>query len=439
MSSLLERARRSRFDGYAYAYPHKTAYRRLEPAPSLAEVWAEEPTDALFLYVHVPFCEMRCGFCNLFTQTGLEEGLERRYVDALERQAEAFVEAVGRPLGFARLAVGGGTPTLLEPSSLARIFALARGLGADARSLPTSVEASPGTIDEARLAVLREAGVTRLSLGVQSFVPDELRALGRAEDAGLAHAALRAIRAAGFPLRNVDLIYGTPGQTEASFLESLRATLEHAPEEIFLYPLYVRPLTGLGRRGLDLLDVRARLYDVGCELLLRHGYAQETMRLFRRTDAPRIDGPRYACQEDGMVGLGAGARSYTRTLHHSFDYAVSRSAVKAIIADYVERPREAFGRAEVGFVLDEDESRRRHVIQSLLSHEGLDRGAYASRFGDDPFDRHPELAELLAIGWAALAGETLRLARDGYAHSDVIGPALYSERVRALSEEYELR
>lgn len=108
MSSLLERARRSRFDGYAYAYPHKTAYRRLEPAPSLAEVWAEEPTDALFLYVHVPFCEMRCGFCNLFTQTGLEEGLERRYVDALERQAEAFVEAVGRPLGFARLAVGEG-------------------------------------------------------------------------------------------------------------------------------------------------------------------------------------------------------------------------------------------------------------------------------------------------------------------------------------------
>lgn len=439
MSALLERARRSRFDGYAYAYPHKTAYRRLDPAPSLAEVWAEEPTDALFLYVHVPFCEMRCGFCNLFTQTGLEEGLEPRYVDALERQADAFVDAVGRPLAFARLALGGGTPTLLAPSSLARILGLARRLGADPRVLPTSVEASPGTIDEARLSVLREAGVSRLSLGVQSFVPSELRALGRAEDAGLAHAALRAIRAFAFPIRNVDLIYGTPGQTEASFLESVRATLEHAPEEIFLYPLYVRPLTGLGRRGLAPLDLRARLYDVGRELLVRHGYVQETMRLFRRGDAPRSEGPRYACQEDGMVGLGAGARSYTRALHYSFDYAVSRHAVKAIVADYVERTREGFGRAEVGFVLDADESRRRHVIQSLLSSEGLVLGAYRDRFGDEPFARHPELAELVALGWATHEGDVLRLSAAGYAHADVIGPALYSERVRALSEEYELR
>ena len=105
--------RGSPYQGYVYAYPHKTAYRPLEPPRPLRDAWAAEPQAGLFLYVHVPFCTMRCGFCNLFTTPTPKASLVALYLEALRRQAEAVREALteGR---FARFAVGGGTPTYLS-------------------------------------------------------------------------------------------------------------------------------------------------------------------------------------------------------------------------------------------------------------------------------------------------------------------------------------
>ena len=101
------------YEGYAYAYPHKTAYRPLRPPVPLRQVWAGERRDALFLYLHVPFCEMRCGFCNLFTQTRPKDGVAGAYLAALQRQAVRVRAALGDAC-FARVAVGGGTPTFLD-------------------------------------------------------------------------------------------------------------------------------------------------------------------------------------------------------------------------------------------------------------------------------------------------------------------------------------
>src|SRR6185312_6142572 len=101
----------SPYQGYLYAYPHKTAYRRLEPRRDLREVWRDEPRDALFGYVHVPFCEMRCGFCNLFTRANPAAEQVTAYLAQLRRQAAAVRESIGEDATFAQLAIGGGTPT----------------------------------------------------------------------------------------------------------------------------------------------------------------------------------------------------------------------------------------------------------------------------------------------------------------------------------------
>ncbi|MEU0689609.1 STM4012 family radical SAM protein [Streptomyces uncialis] len=440
------------YQNYVYAYPHKTAYRPLPvPGPRLADLWRGEPKDALSLYLHIPFCDVRCGFCNLFTRIGAPDELSTRYLDALERQAGAVREALAGdgPVRFATAAFGGGTPTFLTADELTRLCDIAeRWMGADLRAVPLSVEASPSTATADRLAVLAERGATRLSLGVQSFVDAEARAAVRPQRRADVEAALARIRAAGIPVLNIDLIYGIDGQTAESWRLSLDAALRWRPEELYLYPLYVRPLTGLGRRaavGERAWDEhRLGLYRAGRDHLLAHGYEQRSMRMFRRADAPAQGPDDYACQTDGMIGLGCGARSYTSALHYSFDYAVDAREVRSIIDTYTAT--EDFGRAVHGRYMTEDgdgdEARRRHLLQSLLQADGLARADYRGRFGGDPEDDFgAELAGFAARGWldgGAPAG-VLRLSPEGLAYSDALGPELFSPAVRAAMAAYEAR
>lgn len=427
----------SPYQGYVYAYPHKTAYRPLTPSPRLADVWAAERRDALFLYLHVPFCEMRCGFCNLFTRTGASGELTAAYLDALERQADAVQDALGEA-SFATVAFGGGTPTYLTAAELERLCDVA-GRFADLTAVPLGVETSPATATADRLEVLAARGTTRVSIGVQSFVDAEARAVLRPQKRAEVEAALDRIRAAGFATLNIDLIYGIDGQTPDSWRYSINAAMAWKPEELYLYPLYVRPLTGLGRHGRDWDDQRLELYRTGRDHLLGLGYEQVSMRMFRRTDAGASAGTAYCCQSDGMVGLGCGARSYTAGLHYSFEYAVGARPTRGIIDEYVRTSD--FTGARVGFTLDEEERRRRHVIQSLLQASGLRRAGYRERFGADPAaDFAAELADLAGRG--ALETDTtevIRLTPEGLAWSDAIGPALFSPRVRALMNDYEAR
>ncbi|GAB2879291.1 STM4012 family radical SAM protein [Streptomyces mayteni] len=436
------------YQHYVYAYPHKTAYRELTHRPRLADVWAGESRQALSFYAHIPFCEVRCGFCNLFTRVGAPEGLTGRYLDALDRQAAAVREALGdeAPVRFANAAFGGGTPTFLEAAELARLCDIAeRRMGVDLRAIPLSVEASPATATADRLAVLAERGATRLSLGVQTFVEAEARSAVRPQRRADVEAALARVREAGIPVLNIDLIYGIDGQTAASWRSSLDAALAWRPEEIYLYPLYVRPLTGLGRhadpaaadRAWD--EARLSRYREGRDHLLASGYQQASMRMFRRADAPAQGPDDYACQTDGMIGLGCGARSYTSSLHYSFDYAVGMREIRGIIDAYTAT--EDFGRAVHGRAVDRDEARRRHLLQSLLQARGLAVADYRHRFGATPQADFPaELATLADRGWLAEAGpEWLRLSPEGLAHSDAVGPGFFSPTVRAAMAAYDPR
>jgi oxygen-independent coproporphyrinogen-3 oxidase len=430
----------SPFQAYAYAYPHKTAYRPLDPPVLLSTLWAKERRESLFLYVHVPFCEFRCGFCNLFTQARPREELVSRYMGALARQAARVREALGAA-SFARFAIGGGTPTHLDTASLEAIFDVAARFGADA--VPASVEMSPDTVTQEKLRLLRSRGVTRASLGVQTFVEAEARAISRPQVTATVERALGWIREAGFPTLNVDLIYGLPGQTEATWLDSIRRALRFEPEELYLYPLYVRPLTGMGvadavKSTAAWDEERLALLRAGRALLLEAGYEQVSLRMFRARGPGASEGPVYCCQEDGMVGLGCGARSYTSALHYSSEYAVGSRGVKEILERYVSADDAAFSVADYGFALDDEDRRRRHVIQSLLQVEGLDLAAYERRFGASVFRDLPALRELEALGWAVLDRGRLVLTGSGLERSDAIGPWLASPRVAALMAAYEL-
>jgi oxygen-independent coproporphyrinogen-3 oxidase len=450
----------SPYQSYLYAYPHKTAYRRIEPALPLGPLWAGERRDSLFLYVHIPFCEHRCGFCNLFTQPVPEADRTEAYLAALARQAAVVRRALveGGAFAIGRAAIGGGTPTLLDAGQLARVLGLMRRAGY--AGAPMSVETSPETALPDRLAVVVGGGADRISIGVQSFLEEECRAINRPQRAADVHRALRAIRDARPATLNLDLMYGLPGQTEATWRASLEEALAYQPEELYLYPLYVRPLTTLGRKAraagapapapvpgdIELDRRRLALYEQGRDMLRAAGYRQVSMRMFRRVaatvtagaQASSTAGPIYCCQDDGMIGLGCGARSYTRSVHYSSEWAVGARGVREIIDRWIARPDAAFAVADHGFVLDLDEQRRRWLILSLLAEDGTSLAAYRRRFARDAAADFPELAELAARGLAARAGDALRLTPEGLARADAIGPWLGSAAVRRRMAEYEL-
>ncbi|MDZ8105313.1 MAG: STM4012 family radical SAM protein [Nostoc sp. DedQUE12a] len=446
IQNLKSKIAQSPYQAYVYSYPHKTAYRPLTPPVYLPELWAQQDRQALFLYIHIPFCEMRCGFCNLFTTVSHNEDFMSQYVRTLQRQAQRMKAVLG-DVSFARFAIGGGTPTQLPIQHLETILNIAENtMGAKLQEIPISVEVSPETATEDKLKLLRSHAVDRVSIGVQSFIDSEVLATQRRQSTTQVEATLTRIKEMGFPTLNIDLIYGLPGQTVNTWLQSIQATLRFQPEEIYLYPLYVRSLTGLGRTEREWDDIRLACYREGRSLLLSEGYTQVSMRMFRRLEegqssnlSPSPPSPVYCCQADGMIGLGCGARSYTNTLHYSNEYAVGAKGISEILQAYIQTADESFEYAHYGFQLNAEEQRRRYILLSLLSDEGLNCASYRQQFGSEVYADFPEFSELLALNLAIKDEDILQLTEFGIERSDTIGAWLFSEKVQELMQDYELK
>ncbi|NES23655.1 MAG: coproporphyrinogen III oxidase family protein [Symploca sp. SIO3E6] len=441
---LRELLQESPYQAYVYSYPHKTSYRALIPPIALRELWLKENRQSIFLYIHIPFCEMRCGFCNLFTTAKTTEDFVNAYINAVGRQAQRVKAAIGETT-FVRFALGGGTPTQLPIAGLEAILDIAEEkMGAKLSEIPGSVEVSPATVDRDKLHLLRDRGLDRVSIGVQSFIDSEVLAVQRSQRVYQVETALTLMREVGFPTINIDLIYGLPGQTVDSWLQSIRVALQFQPEEIYLYPLYVRPLTGMGKSSQEWDDIRLECYREGRSFLISQGYTQVSMRMFQITadrdsrSSPNQAGPIYCCQADGMVGLGCGARSYTSSLHYSYEYAVEDQQVRQILKDFINTPAQSFDYAHYGFQLDAQESRRRYILLSLLAQEGLNLVDYHCHFTTEAFLDFPELSELLQLGLADRDNQTLHLTEMGMERSDNIGSWLFSEQVRQLMQTYQM-
>src|SRR5215216_6972992 len=248
--------------------------------------------DWFGVYLHVPFCLTRCHYCDFVTYTGME-GLRRPYVAALLEEAAMAVAALGpEPPEVTSVFVGGGTPTLLPAGDLARVLHRLRELLAFAPGAEVTVEANPETVDAAMAAGLAGAGVTRVSMGAQSFDDRVLAALGRVHDAARVEAAVATLRAAGVPALNLDLIYGGPGEDDRSWAATLAAAVALEPEHLSAYALTIEPATkfgrlvAAGRMAEPAEDDLADRYDTARAVLARAGYRHYEVSNWARDAAP---------------------------------------------------------------------------------------------------------------------------------------------------------
>jgi len=265
------------------------------------------------LYVHVPFCLTRCGYCDFNAYAGLDH-LASRYVAALLREAEIASPAWAEE-EVVSVFLGGGTPTTLEVADLKGLLARLRdrfSLRADAE---VTIEANPDTVDRAKLAGLLEAGYTRLSMGAQSFDRAVLASLERLHDPESVRRAMREARAAGYANVNLDLIYGADGEELESWDGTLRETIDLEPEHVSAYALTIEPSTPLGRKVQHGVvpppdpDLQADMFELACSLLGEAGYHHYEVSNWAK--------PGFACvhnlgywERRPYLGLGAGAHSY---------------------------------------------------------------------------------------------------------------------------------
>lgn len=199
--------------------------------------------DRIGLYIHIPFCAQKCPYCDFNTYAGLD-ALHQSYVDALCAEIGCWADPLaGRTIGT--LFIGGGTPTVLAIAQIERILTAARRSFDLAPDCEITSEANPGTVDREIFGGLRALGVNRLSMGVQSFQPEELAFLGRIHDVADVYAAFDAARGAGFDNVNLDFMFGLPKQSPRAWDATLDAALMLAPEHLSLYSLIVEPGTPL--------------------------------------------------------------------------------------------------------------------------------------------------------------------------------------------------
>ena len=416
----------SRYVSYMYSYPHKTAYRTLTPPVSLSPYLERLEGREASLYFHIPFCAHKCGYCNLFSQQCCDAERISLYLHTMRRQAEQLSVAA-QGLKFTSFAVGGGTPLILDEGQLEELFCLAVLCGVHPSRVFTSVETSPEYTQKSVLRQLRARGVERLSMGVQSFNETELKKLKRRPGLGTVVGALENIVEAGFPQFNLDLIYGIEGQTVESFMRSLNTALTYRPNELFIYPLYVRPGTRINVRSTD--DIGYAIYKSARELLVGQGFVQTSMRRFVRRETTETE---FSCGDEVMLSCGAGGRSYLGNLHYATPYAVRQQAIADEIDHYIRTTD--FMTAANGFLLSTEEMQIRFIIKNLMYHRGVDLAEYEKRFGEKP-DRNL-FREFTDRGWIEETGRIVRLTEEGMAYSDYIGQAFISPVVRKLMSEY---
>jgi len=430
-----------------YSYPHKTAYRPLTGV-SLEDYASCLSGPGHGLYLHIPFCQTKCGYCNLFSVTGQESGEVDRYLDAVERQASQYHDILS-PYGteFSSFTVGGGTPLLLSEKQMERMFAMAENSFAFSGDRETVIETAPNQTTREKLALLKNAGVTRISMGVQSFWDEELKTLGRRHSAQKAREALALVQEFAFPCVNVDLIYGIPGQTVDSLIASLEETVSFKPEEIFLYPLYIKHGAGLEKKlgenmTLD-ADMALMQYREGSRFLKTEGYRQDSMRRFvkrERCGTGECLSTKLRefsdCGFSTSLALGCGGRSYLGELHFCTPYAVTRESCLAELHAFEEK--NDFSVITHGIFLSKEEQRRRYMIRHLLIAPGVDLAEYDRRFGSPLPEDFPLLEEWMKRGWIKQEKGYLRLGEEGLAFSDYLGPQLMSDEVRRKMEEWEV-
>jgi len=361
---------------------------RRDGVSRVERVSARRPPTALGVYVHIPFCASRCPYCD-FATAPARSALRSRYLDALEFEIRREGERLGRPR-VSTLFFGGGTPSLLEPTEIERLGGALRD-AFDVRPVEATVEANPATLDRARLEAWAAIGITRLSLGAQSFSSIGLRALGRTHQPQDIAPAVAAARSLGFDV-NLDLIFGWPSQTPAGWLEDLDAAAALQPDHLSCYPLElalepeeaVANWPGAGWRSVERWRRRsaaaqpdddgiATLYEVAEAFLARNGYRHYEIANWARAGKRCRHNLGYWRNGD-WLGVGAGAHS------HLAGVRSRNPGVLPVYIGAIDRDDQRIVDASADAAVD-------GAMLALRLDEGLDLGRYGARFGLDAASR----------------------------------------------------
>ncbi len=371
--------------------------------------------DSLSLYLHIPFCSHRCSYCDFNTYTSLGE-LKDAYAAALCAEIRQVAGAIRRPVHT--IFFGGGTPSLMSVTAMSAILDTIRSCFDLSPQAEITIEANPGTVDRAYLHGVRQAGVNRISYGVQSANRHELALLEREHTFEGVIEAVRLSREAGFDNLNLDLIYGLPGQTLADWQNSVQAILDLATEHISLYCLTIEPGTPMhrwlhnGQIEEPDPDAAADQYELASDLMAQQGYTQYEISNWARPGRECEHNLTY-WRNNEYLGLGAGAHGHAIGYRY---HVVKQPRVYIRRLHEMPEQRYPWSSAVAGItpLSRADQMGETMITQLRLLNEGLDAAAFQSRFGQTPQEAYPGVLEpLISNGLLHLNDARLYLTERG--------------------------
>ena len=409
-----------------YMYPPKSSYSDRNSI-SYDELPALHQNASI--YVHIPFCNMKCTFCSLYTSAGYSEISANEYVNHLCREIDQFVQNFP-VLRSPNLYFGGGTPALLSDLHVRQIMeSLAPVLASNPRS--RSVEFSPDVVTADRIESWLGQGFDRVSVGVQSFDDERLAVMKRHHSGQTALESIYHLNSAGFKFINVDLIFGGHGQTVEAWQRDVTSVLASSADSCTFHPLSLVSKTAFEKKA-DRQDVDTErlqaLHQIAVELFTAAGWERTSAISFSRTGLPN---PIEYAEAKGIdtFGLGAGSRSYLGKLHLSTLPAERKLAFGEVLRVYYDAVRLG-QKPSLSFVaLDDEEIARRNLILSL--HHGV----ITMKFFEDAmsYEAGPEKRHKLDRVLEPSHNDTsavLRVRDSALPNLAALGLALASEGVR---------
>jgi len=376
------------------SYPTAVEFRDFaSPEPLLGHLSRtnQDASLPLSLYFHLPFCETLCWFCGCTTVITLNHKSSDTYLDYLEKEVALLAPRVHPGRRVIQLHYGGGTPTFFQPPQLARLAALIRQNFQFAPEAELSVEVDPRRLSHAQVVALRESGFTRASLGVQDFNPQVQEAVHRIQPRAMTEQAINWLRAEGFTSINLDLIYGLPYQTVASFTDTLEQVLELAPDRLAVFSYahvpWMKPAQKILEReaALPTPDTKLAMLKLITETLTSRGYVYVGMDHFaKETDELAVAQAARTLQRNfqgystraGAEILAFGISAISQTPH---SYRQNHKTLDPYYA--------ALDRGEVpalrGRELSDEDARRREIIMRVMCHLQLDYAALSREFACD--------------------------------------------------------
>ncbi|MDK9717048.1 MAG: radical SAM family heme chaperone HemW [Trichlorobacter sp.] len=364
------------------------------------------------LYLHIPWCLSKCGYCAFSSRPVEHEKLEQT-CELLQQEMQLAAAAFPDNQPLRSLYFGGGTPSLLNPAQIDRLIATSRTLFGHANGIEISLEANPGTVSLPSLTGYHQAGVTRLSLGAQSFNDRMLQTLGRRHTADETRSAFQLAQQAGFSSIGLDLICGLPQQTETDWQSDLEEALALLPDHFSVYGLSIEEGTTFSTRYPDGSaelpddDQSATMLETADTVLTAAGYEHYEIANFARPGCRSQHNCGY-WQRDGYLGIGPGAHSF---LQQGNGLRWGNQSAYESWADAILHNRLA---AEDQQQLSREEALSETIFLGLRMADGINLDRFAEQFGERMEQRFAtEIAQLQQAGLLTCTAEKIALTRQG--------------------------